>query len=286
MMYRGSRKPPVAALIVPPPKPPYECYIVGEGLIESGGENYNIGVPFAEVIDEVYFHVGDKVVKGQPLFSLDTRQLRADIAVRAAQFMSASVDYANQNQQFMYYQQLSDKDAVSQQAYTQTYYAKQKAAAQMRVALAQIRSLQTTIERSIICAPFDGIVLQQDVHKGEAANNNPFGRPPFVIWGSTTFLQIRVELAEEDAWRYVPGSRAMAFVRGNPNISFVLEYDYFEPLIVPKKTLTGADQELVDTRVLQIIYRFKKEDEYHFPYGGQLLDVYVETDKRVSPHES
>ncbi len=47
-----------------------------------------------------------------------------------------------------------------------------------------------------------------------------------------------------------------------------------EPYIIPKTSLTGQTIERVDTRVLQVLYRFQKGD---FPiYAGQLLDVYIE----------
>jgi hypothetical protein len=44
--------------------------------------------------------------------------------------------------------------------------------------------------------------------------------------------------------------------------------------VVPKKSLTGENTERVDTRVLQIIYRF---DRPPFPvYAGQQVDVFIE----------
>lgn len=283
MMYRGTLKPPITPFIVNPPESPYECSIAAEGVIESGGENHTIGVPFSEVTTNVYVHVGDTVTHGQPLFKLDTRQPEADRDAARADARVAMIDAANAVQQFSYYTRLMDKNAVSRSSYTQAYYIAYKAIAQMRAALAKVRSFETIIERSIIRAPFDGIVLQDGIHEGEAVNTNPFNRPPFLILGTTKYWQLRIDIAEEDAWRYKKGSRARAFVRGNPTLFFDLTYDYYEPLIVPKHTLTGSDIELVDTRVLQVVYRFEKGE---FPlYVGQLLDVYIESDKKVSPHE-
>ena len=47
-----------------------------------------------------------------------------------------------------------------------------------------------------------------------------------------------------------------------------------EPLVVPKKTLTGENTERVDTRVLQVIYAI---GETRQPvYVGQQLDVFVD----------
>ena len=43
---------------------------------------------------------------------------------------------------------------------------------------------------------------------------------------------------------------------------------------MPKRSLTGDNRERVDTRVLQVIYRFERPS---FPvYVGQQVDVYIE----------
>jgi len=53
-----------------------------------------------------------------------------------------------------------------------------------------------------------------------------------------------------------------------------LTFDRIEPYIVPKRSLTGDNRERVDTRVLQVIYRFERPS---FPlYVGQQVDVYIE----------
>ena len=46
----------------------------------------------------------------------------------------------------------------------------------------------------------------------------------------------------------------------------------------PKKSLTGDSSERVDTRVLQIIYQFDKQDMPIF--SGQQMDVYIEDLKK------
>jgi hypothetical protein len=47
-----------------------------------------------------------------------------------------------------------------------------------------------------------------------------------------------------------------------------------EPYILPKKSLSGESTERVDTRVLQIIFRFQNPD---FPvYVGQQMDVFIQ----------
>jgi HlyD family secretion protein len=63
-------------------------------------------------------------------------------------------------------------------------------------------------------------------------------------------------------------------VRGNPSQQATLTFVRFEPYVVPKRSLTGSNVERVDTRVLQVIYRFKPDG---FPiHVGQQMDVFIE----------
>src|SRR5258708_9575026 len=68
----------------PPPVSPYSHAVAAEGLIESSSENISIGTPVADVVTEVPVVVGQVVRAGEPLFKLDDRQLRADLAARQA----------------------------------------------------------------------------------------------------------------------------------------------------------------------------------------------------------
>ena len=274
MIYWGARKPPAPPILFEPPQSPYEHYVAGEGLIESLHENVKIGVAFPEIVWEAYVKVGDKVKKNQPLFKLDIRQPESDLETAVQELKLAKTNLADQTRRFSYYEQLKDKSAVSKQDYTDAYYAKQQAEDSVRVALSNVGTIKTIIERSIIRAPNDGQILQENTRVGESANVNPFDRIPLMVFGKIQTVQIRVNIAEEDAWRVIPNAAGKAFVRGNRSISIPLTFRQIEPLIVPKDLLSGSDFERVDTRVLQIIYEFDKAD---LPvYIGQLLDVYLE----------
>jgi HlyD family secretion protein len=80
---------------------------------------------------------------------------------------------------------------------------------------------------------------------------------------------------ENEASRVRPGARAEASVRGNPELKTPLHFEYIEPYVIPKKSLTGESTERVDTRVLQVIYSFHRGD---FPvYVGQQMDVFIDS---------
>ena len=87
---QGSKVPPASQpLMEPPTKPPGLKAIAGAGIIEARRENIPIGATVPGVVYDVFVKVGDKVTRNQPLFRLDERQLRAELAVRKAQLQAA-----------------------------------------------------------------------------------------------------------------------------------------------------------------------------------------------------
>lgn len=86
---RNSQAQPPLSPPVEPARVPFNQTIAGSGVIEPCTENISIGTHTAGVIEEVFVKVGDHVEKGAPLFRIDSRQLRADLAVREAMLASA-----------------------------------------------------------------------------------------------------------------------------------------------------------------------------------------------------
>jgi hypothetical protein len=78
---------------------------------------------------------------------------------------------------------------------------------------------------------------------------------------------------ESDAPSIRDGCAGIAFLKGSRDKSVPLEFVRIDPYILPKKSLSGESTERVDTRVLQVIFRFKNPD---FPvYVGQQMDVFI-----------
>ena len=63
-------------------------------------------------------------------------------------------------------------------------------------------------------------------------------------------------------------------LRGNPSIAVEMRYEYAEPYVLPKTSLTGQGTERTDQRVLQVSYSFERGA---LPlYLGQQMDAYIE----------
>ncbi|MCP5505066.1 MAG: efflux RND transporter periplasmic adaptor subunit [Chlamydiales bacterium] len=273
MVFFGMRSPPTPKIEFPPPIPPYKHYVAGAGIVESASEDINIGTPFSEIVTDVFVRVGAQVKKGEPLFQLDIRTLNAEYEEAREKRAVALINYEDKKTELSLYQSLKDKRAVSENTFNQVYYAAEAALKQVKELEATMEVIASRIERSTIRAPIDGQVLQVNVRIGETADINPFDNKPHMLFGQTDPLHIRVEIDEDDAWRIEKGAPAVAFVRGNSSISAPLNFLYIEPFIIPKTTLTGDNQERVDTRVLQIVYEMHRDDLPIYP--GQLMDIYI-----------
>jgi HlyD family secretion protein len=147
------------------------------------------------------------------------------------------------------------------------------AEAELAAAVARMESVATELERLSVRAPIAGTILQVNARLGEYAPTGVLARP-LVLLGDTAVLHVRADVDENDAWRFEPTSKAFAYLRGNRERFAPLEFVRVEPFVLPKRSLTGDSTERVDTRVLQVLYRFDPAGLK--TYVGQQVDVFVE----------
>ncbi|MFO0876634.1 MAG: HlyD family efflux transporter periplasmic adaptor subunit [Gemmataceae bacterium] len=138
-------------------------------------------------------------------------------------------------------------------------------------AAAQLRQSETELERLTVNALDDGEVLQVNVRPGEFVSNQ--AGKALIVLGNVSCLHVRVEIDEHDIPRFSPEMSATATVRGDARHRFSMRRVRVEPMVIPKRSLTGDNTERVDTRVLQVIYAV--EDSTRKLYVGQQVDVHI-----------
>ena len=80
-------------LTPPPTQSKYRKFIAGAGIVEARLENIPIGAAVPGVVWEVNVKVKDRVKKGDQLFKIDDRDIKAELAVREANLASAIASY-------------------------------------------------------------------------------------------------------------------------------------------------------------------------------------------------
>ena len=279
----------VTAPPAPPPRSVYADTVAAVGLIEPSSELITLGSHRSGVVEQTHVKAGQQVKKGDTLVTLDTRQLRAELAVAKAHVNEAQAalavsqaEEAQARRNVEFARSLTDARAMSDEERTQreltlgTAQAKVKSnEATILRARAQIEVIETELARSVITAPRDATVLQVKVREGEYIAATPT-ETPWLVLGDMSVLHVRADVDEYEAWKVRPTSQATAQVRGNPSLAAQLEFVRFEPLVIPKKSLTGDATERVDTRVLQVIYRLQKPVPAAL-FAGQQMDVFIAT---------
>ena len=286
IVLRQRQTGPVSQPLVPPPQSPYALSIGARGLVESVNENVRIAPTASGLVGKIAVRVGDTVRVGDLLFTMDTRDAlstvktqEAQLAVQQARLAEAETLLADRRDQLDRTTRLREKNVASEDEIQRNRFSWQTAQRQLErsradlaLADAQLNDAKVRLDLLLVRAPRAGTVLQVNIREGEyAAVSAP---EPAILLGDTRTLQLRADVDESDAPRVRPGSKAVAFLKGSRTRPIPLEFGRIEPYILPTKSLSGDRTERVDTRVLQVIFRFQNPD---FPiYVGQQMDVFID----------
>ncbi|RYD31859.1 MAG: HlyD family efflux transporter periplasmic adaptor subunit, partial [Verrucomicrobiaceae bacterium] len=252
-------------------------------------ENVNVATSKAGLVTQVFPSVGSAVKAGDPLFQLDDREAKAQVAAMKAQVAVDTATLAAQRvlreeavDQFRRVSRQSGNSRIlSEDEMNRRKFAvesmesvlNQRQAA-LEASQAQLSRAETELEVLTVRASRDGVMLQINLRGGEYANVNP--PSPLMILGDVDTLQIRADVDEQNAPLVEPGRAAAAYLKGDSRNRLPLKFVRIDPFVVPKKSLTGDSTERVDTRVLQVIFSLDQREGKRL-YVGQQVDVYIET---------
>jgi RND family efflux transporter MFP subunit len=274
-----------------PPQKPFAHAVAATGILEALSENVAIGVPLPGLVIEVLVKVNEVVKKDQPLLKLDDRDLLAEqLSTQAQQEISraqigvSEAQLAKLEAQLARWEAVQDSRAVSKDEVENRRQDVAVSQAQLAAAKAQLAASETSlkriallIDRLTVRAPRDGTIIQLNVRAGEYAATSP--RIMAGDLGETGRLQVRADIDEQNATRIREGQKAYGYLKGDPTITFPLEFVRIEPYVIPKVSLTGSSTERVDTRVLQVIYSLARPADLPL-YVGQQVDVFIEAPER------
>jgi multidrug efflux pump subunit AcrA (membrane-fusion protein) len=263
--------------------------VSGAGIIEPSSELIEVGAQRAGTVTRVLVAPGDRVSRGQLLFTVDARDAQASLEERTAsvglareRVDQAEVELASAQRLYSLYANVSDPRAVAEQQVIDRRNARDSARARLEVARAELRQAQaqaagarTTLGLLEVRAPRSATVLQVNTRAGQYANAGPGpgNQDPLIVLGETNPLHVRIDIDENEIERVAFGEAAMVSPRGNAARRIKAAFVRAEPLVTPKRSLTNSSQERVDVRVLQIVYALPAEAAGFFV--GQQVDAYV-----------
>ncbi len=121
-------------------------------------------------ITGIYFKEGDKVKKGQKLYSIDQQQSQANYQQALANLAAQEANLEKAKKDVERYRELDKQDAIAKQQvdYAEaTYSSAQK---QVDAAKASVQGVQTNVRYSTIVAPFDGTIGISAVRLGSSVS--------------------------------------------------------------------------------------------------------------------
>jgi len=299
--YVFGQQPPALPPEFNPAANPYAHGIYSEGIVESAqsqGENINIYPEVTGPITKVFVAEGQTVHRGQPLIAIDdsvqrptTEQLKAQVDVTVAQIANANATLKSANDTLAKQQQSYsfDPKSVSRDVLDTDRNAANIAQTAMHVyerqSVEQAKAYAASVAllaKYTIKAPADGVVLSVQATAGSYVSPQGVydsytqGSDPLIVMGARPArLEVRSYVDEILIPRLKSAKQMSAemFIRGT-NIHVPLTFERVQPFVSPKIELSDQRQELVDVRVLPIIFRFARPANVAV-YPGQLVDVYV-----------
>ena len=124
-------------------------------------------------------------------------------------------------------------------------------------AKAQVQKTKLDMDHTVVRAPVDGTVLQVHFRPGQYAEARGSDSSAVVV-GNIDTLHVRVDIDEVDISRFRAGAAATISARGAASAKVPATYVRTEPLVVPKRSLTGAATERGQTGRLARIGRYPR----------------------------
>lgn len=264
--------------------------VAGAGVVEPSSEIVDVGTALSGLVMQLNVQPGAYVAKGDLLFTVDDRAVRArlaeaEAAIGEARAAIGEADAARitAQRQLALYRQVDDAEAVSR---TEVVRAEgEAAAATSRLALARARlaaasaaagSARTELARLAVRAPIAGEILAVNIRPGEYVQaGGPQGgnAEPYIRMGETRPLHVRIDIDEDQAADVALGANATVSPRGAAERQVAARFVRAEPLVVPKRSLTNSAAERVDVRVMQIIYALPAGSDLF--RVGQQVDAFI-----------
>lgn len=119
------------------------------------------------IVQQVYFSIGDNVKKGQKLLTIESALLLEDIKIKQAKIDDARYTLERQKNELERYENLLESQSISIQQYENLEYEIKSQEARIQALLGELAISQVQQKQKTIYAPFDGIIVEQRVHKGE-----------------------------------------------------------------------------------------------------------------------
>lgn len=139
--------------------------------VESNKEAI-ISVDAKGVVSKINVDIGDEVKKGDLLLSLDSSDLKSSLDMSKSELVSLDVDIKYAQKSFNRYKNL--KGVVNDEAFDKYEYNLELLKAKREQLVSSIAYKQALLNKTVLKAPFNGVITNRFIEEGEVINNKSF----------------------------------------------------------------------------------------------------------------
>lgn len=263
---RANRPKPVLSSATTAPVKPR---VVAEGrVVTYPGAEVTVGSDVAGTLEQISVDEKQTVRKDQVLAIVRANDVRAALSVARARVGEAEADIRLFEAEVARAKNLWQQDVGSKQAYETAERDLDSARARRASAVAEVARLAALVEKTVITAPIDGVVITRHVHSGETVETGT----SIVTIADLSKRRVEAEIDEYDAARIRLGATVTVNAEGyeggwNGTIEEI-------PDSVVNRRLNPQDpSKPIDTRVLLVKVAFAEATPLKL---GQRVEVKID----------
>lgn len=191
-------------------------------------QKVELGTLVSGVVGAVHVRQGQQVGRGAALVTLDDRGFKGEVSRHLAVHRHAQAALQEAQREDERAIELYDRTVLSDFERNQAQIALQAARAQAAEAHADLIQARLDLERSVVRAPFDGMVLAVNASPGQTIVS-AWQSQPLVILADNRAYRARAQVSAAQASQLEPGTELRATV-GDQTLTASVSYVGFEPV--------------------------------------------------------
>lgn len=195
---------------------------------------------FAGRVERVMVDRGDRVHRGQPVFTLETQYLVLDLQRAEAELARARAANDEATRDLARKQALIAKNSIAQAAFDRSQSASQASQAAVGAAVAARDLAKQRVGDAVVKAPIDGVVTERRVDPGERLGDNSVA----LVIVQTAPLKLRFDLPERYLSAVRMGQPLAATVDPYPGEVFTGKVTRIDRVVDPKNRTVTVETEL------------------------------------------
>jgi RND family efflux transporter MFP subunit len=157
----------------------------------------------AGAVTAVYVRTGDHLKAGEPIAQLDSEILQANIAAKEADLARTRAQAQQAVRDADRFTRLYEQKSISSQQYEEARLKAADLSAQERMSEAALQALRLEHDRRTVRAPFDGVVIEKAIEKGEWVNTGAH----VATLAQKGPMEVVIHVSSRDLERIEPGQK-------------------------------------------------------------------------------